>query len=419
MRSLISEINGKLPRTTKDISISLDGKNLIITGMNGCGKTVFLKLLFDAIVFSVDMPKKTQKSHLIQQIHDLESRIQTGNVVYPGETIGIFKNEISRYKQELISLFKLNDINPVWVDHDLVLDLYENKSFLVSFYEATRQYTNHITSTPYGQNLKSLSEIRAHGRSQLLVQDFSTNFEAYIVAFFEAGYMASLIRDEPEEKLKVDNWLEAVKNDLCYLFEDESLSIIYNENERCFYIHQAGKAPYTFATLSSGYSSILKIYTDLLMKVELYNINKNELTGIVIIDEIDAHLHISLQRKILSFLSHSYPNVQFIVSTHSPFVIQSVDDAVIYDLSKLEQLEDLSLYSYNAIVKGLLGANTNSNHLLEITEELSSLLSDVALNKTRVLELIAQLSPVVTELDSKSRTILLMANQAIEDVEGL
>lgn len=231
--------------------------------------------------------------------------------------------------------------------------------------------------------------------------------------------MASLIRGEPEEKLKVDNWLAAVKNDLCYLFEDESLSIIYNENERCFYIHQTGKAPYTFSTLSSGYSSILKIYTDLLMKVELYNINKNELTGIVIIDEIDAHLHISLQRKILSFLSHSYPNVQFIVSTHSPFVIQSVDDAVIYDLSKLEQLEDLSLYSYNAIVKGLLGANTNSNHLLEITDELSSLLSDVALNKTRVLELIAQLSPVVTELDSKSRTILLMANQAIEDVEGL
>lgn len=94
MRNLISEINGNLPRTTKDISISLNGKNLIITGMNGCGKTVFLKLLFDAIVFSVDMPKKTQKSHIINQIHDLESRLQTGNVVYPDDTIVFLKMKL-------------------------------------------------------------------------------------------------------------------------------------------------------------------------------------------------------------------------------------------------------------------------------------------------------------------------------------
>ncbi|WP_429101896.1 AAA family ATPase [Aeromonas veronii] len=419
MRVLISEINGILPRTTKDISICLNSKNLIVTGMNGCGKTVFLKKLFDAIVFSIEIHKKARKIYLNEQINNLKSRLQSDNGFYPAGTIALFKNDIERYKKELIDLFNIDDINVSWEEHDLVLDLNEKRSFMVCFYEATRQYTNNIENRPYVKHLNSLSEIRAHGQSQLLDRDFSENFEAYIVAFFEAGYMASLMRNDPAEKLKVDSWLSAVKDDLRHLFEDDSLSLVYNEQERCFYIEQAGKAPYTFAKLSSGYSSILKIYTDLLMKVELYGINKNDLTGIVIIDEIDAHLHISLQRKILSFLSRSYPNVQFIVSTHSPFVIQSVDDAVIYDLSKLERLEDLSLYSYSAIVKGLLGVDTNSEFLLGITGELSSLLSDVALNKTRILGLIEQLSPIETELDSKSRTILLMAKQAIEDIEGL
>ncbi|MCV5366648.1 AAA family ATPase, partial [Escherichia coli] len=75
------------------------------------------------------------------------------------------------------------------------------------------------------------------------------------------------------------------------------------------------------------------IYADLLMKVELKGITSDELSGVVFIDEIDAHLHVSLQRKIFSFFVNAFPNIQFIVTTHSPFVVQSVNDAIIYDLS--------------------------------------------------------------------------------------
>ncbi len=41
-----------------------------------------------------------------------------------------------------------------------------------------------------------------------------------------------------------------------------------------------------------------------------------------------------LQRKILDLLTSIFPNIQFIMSTHSPFIINSVDNAVIYDLEK-------------------------------------------------------------------------------------
>ncbi|MEU1495377.1 AAA family ATPase [Streptomyces sp. NPDC005776] len=51
----------------------------------------------------------------------------------------------------------------------------------------------------------------------------------------------------------------------------------------------------------------------------------NEAPGIVIIDEIDAHLHVSWQRRIGPWLTSHFPNVQFIVTTHSPYICQAAD----------------------------------------------------------------------------------------------
>lgn len=50
-----------------------------------------------------------------------------------------------------------------------------------------------------------------------------------------------------------------------------------------------------------------------------------KVAAIVIIDEIDAHLHPSWQRKILPILTKNFPNVQFIVSAHSPFLVAGCD----------------------------------------------------------------------------------------------
>jgi predicted ATP-binding protein involved in virulence len=84
-----------------------------------------------------------------------------------------------------------------------------------------------------------------------------------------------------------------------------------------------------------------------------------------------------LQRKIFSFFDRAFPKIQFIVTTHSPFVIQSVNDSIIYDLSKLEQLEDLSMYSYESILKGLLGVSNTSNLLNERLDRMAKLIHEV------------------------------------------
>lgn len=47
---------------------------------------------------------------------------------------------------------------------------------------------------------------------------------------------------------------------------------------------------------------------------------------------IETHLHLDLQKKIMELLTTVFPNIQFVVSSHSPFILNSLDNVIIYDL---------------------------------------------------------------------------------------
>lgn len=413
MHKFITYIDATLQFTNKKVQIVLDGKNLIITGGNGCGKTQFLKQLFASINYSLDANMSRQIINVERNITSYENALKQPNL--DEHRKNKYLEDLEQQNKQLLKFRWQYDCALTFDDFEHSVKINTEKTLLLRMFEATRQYK----SASNGQSGNSTVQSMQHNaKQQDLKVDMSSNFETYLVTFLNAGYMAFALRQDEEEKKLVDSWLANITSDLRHLFEDLSLELEYREKERIFYIKQDGKQPYKFSELSSGYSSILNVYVDLLMKTELRGIDSKELTGIVIIDEIDAHLHVSLQKKILSFLDNTYPNIQFIVSTHSPFVLQSVDNAVIFDLSKLEQLEDLSLYSYEAITKGLLGVSTRSDDLNQITDELTSLTTDIESNQDKVSALIEKLSAVEGNLDSKSKLALIMAKQAIEDLEG-
>ena len=64
--------------------------------------------------------------------------------------------------------------------------------------------------------------------------------------------------------------------------------------------------------------------------------------GLVLIDEMETHLHIELQKKILPFLTEFFPNIQFIVTTHSPYILNSISNSKAYVLVKHVELKNLS-----------------------------------------------------------------------------
>lgn len=90
----------------------------------------------------------------------------------------------------------------------------------------------------------------------------------------------------------------------------------------------------TFEQLSEGYKSILIFVSDLIFRLNK-NVkgaqNMSDLNGIVLVDEIDLHLHPKWQRILISKLRTLLPNVQFFFTTHSPTIIQGAsEDAIIY-----------------------------------------------------------------------------------------
>jgi len=94
---------------------------------------------------------------------------------------------------------------------------------------------------------------------------------------------------------------------------------------------------FEFNQLSLGYRQIINLVTDLLIKVWDSTISlekKEELPFLLLLDEIDIHLHPKAQRRILPALQEMFPNAEIFCTTHSPFVVNSVSDAWVYELSE-------------------------------------------------------------------------------------
>lgn len=123
-----------------------------------------------------------------------------------------------------------------------------------------------------------------------------------------------------------------------------------------------GRDPFDFNELSSGYAAVLDIVVDLIIRMESQSGRKIDFSveGIVLIDEIDTP-SFGIAAQDYDLLTSIFHNIQSIMSTHSPFIINSVDNAVIYDLEKKLLVKDgLSDVPYTGIVEGYFNANEMS-----------------------------------------------------------
>ncbi|HIF9201564.1 TPA: AAA family ATPase [Photobacterium damselae] len=398
----IQNLSLKLSHTTQPVEISLNSKNLIITGGNGCGKTSFIKQLHNSLVQSTN--PELSYDYLSREIQNSREELKKGA---SSPNYNWYKNRIPKLENDLKNL---ENSKVTMLNHSGFMQEYADRHFVLSYYEAERQSKISVDDTK-----PSLQSLKTSESDKAMSEHFGVVFEKYLVAqkVIFNDIIATKDIKAKQQADRIESWLVKVESDLRYLFEDDALKIKFNREKQSFEIHQANKTPFQFNELSSGFSAIMYIYSDLLMKVELKDIPAEQLKGIVLIDEIDAHLHVSLQRRILSFFTHAFPNIQFIVTTHSPFVVQSVNDAVIYDLSKREQLEDLSVFSYQAILEGLLGVTLNSISTEELLDDLDDALNIDVFNFKKVKKLTEQLAANEVNLSSEASLLFKLAKRRL------
>ncbi len=238
------------------------------------------------------------------------------------------------------------------------------QDFILSFYSATRKTQVIVPKNPDKPNLSPVVDIKA------------SKIGEFLKFLVDLKVQEALARNEKQDIAadEIKNWFVNFTTLLQKLFEGDSVNLDFNYKDYSFTINQGGRK-FGFNELSDGYSAIIDIIADLIIKMQ----DQNSLTrayekeGIVFIDEVETHLHLKLQRLILPMLTQIFPNIQFIVTTHSPFVLNSLNNAVAYDLEKRTRLENLTEYSYEALAEGYFKVETESSFLMAKLEKFKAL----------------------------------------------
>jgi len=127
----------------------------------------------------------------------------------------------------------------------------------------------------------------------------------------------------------------------------------------------------TLRELSDGYRTVAALVLDIVRhlhgaaeELEFMKADGAESTrvqilnsAVVLIDEVDLHLHVSWQKRIGFWLKHHFPNIQFIVTTHSPFICQAADPGGLIRLpmpGEGREVEKVSEELYYTVVNGSL-----------------------------------------------------------------
>lgn len=334
-----------------NLDITIEDENtphLIITGKNGSGKTILLTAIANHLNKIKDN-KGLGFLHYRSTVDYWESELGRASAEKDiAHAKRMFESAKKQY-DDVYGSVELTFSNYNWVEQ------YLNGDFVLAYYKADR-YVKMIE-----QNYVQKPSIN---KGDVVEKSAADQFIAFLVDLKFQELLAISKHNQNDEN-GIKNWFSVFENLLREIYQDSNLTLSFIEkpNKYTFEIKTNGKS-FGFNEMSDGFKAAITIVADLILKMSfngmLSDIYKKE--GIVLIDEVETHLHLELQKIIMPFLTKTFPNIQFIVTTHSPFVLSSMPNAVAYDLEHREILDDLTNYSYESLAEGYFGVKTPSSY---------------------------------------------------------
>ncbi len=331
-----------------------DRRHLILTGKNGSGKT---RLLLD--IYKKLHNNRNEYNSYFKTLNKLriESKIYKRNKVY-NTAYFTFKHDANKLLEESGGVL-LDFGSPQTYCYDDNND----KNFFYVFFNSKR---SNLLVQP-----KSIQEINLNDHIES--NSTASNIFLQYLANLKIEQAFSFMKKDLDNVRKIDDWFAKIEKILSKIFGSNSLKIIYDNKKFEFKIISNDIDTISFSHLPDGFYSVISIISELIMRMEALNTDNFNLKGIVLIDEIETHLHVRLQKGLLPLLNEFFPKVQFIVTTHSPFVVSSISNAVVCDLEKEIVTNDLSGYSYEAILESYFETDQYSFELSNKLEEYENL----------------------------------------------
>ena len=351
--------------TYAEIPLSaIEKKNLIITGKNGSGKTSVLEAVVKYIQSFLG-EHGTPLDHVKMMYEHSLNEINKINLLEDSEKnrkkLFDAKNTLDLWERELKSLD--SGVGLKNTSNTMLKEKYQNGNFIFAYYKADREFQV--------EEYKNIEKIEFQDKYSI-AENPGIKFTKYLV---DLKATQAFTKDR-EKSEKIDKWFQGFEDILKKIFEDKNLQLKFDDETFQFSICETDREPFDFNTMSSGYAAVFDIINDLIIRMEAQSGLRTEfdMEGIVLVDEIETHLHLELQKEILPILTKIFPNIQFIITTHSPFILSSLDNAVIYDLENKTLVENgLRNLPYEGIVEGYFKVDTLSEELREKFERYKEL----------------------------------------------
>lgn len=356
-----------------DIPISREEfPHLIITGKNGSGKTVLLNAISDFL----NIIKNDKSADFLGYQKQLDT--WNNNLRNATDERGrmLAQQQVEHISNRIQNLYGKIDLQSDLLGS--IIEKYNKGEFVIAFYQADRKVKMSEPKNPTKPVYNKKGDVKDTATSQFL------NFLS------DLKIQEALARNEKQTKDadEINAWFEDFGGMMRQIYQDNNLSLEFNYRDYSFKICTEGKK-FKFTEVSDGFAAVLDIVADLILKMQ----DDNSLTrsyqkeGIVLIDEIETHLHLALQKVIMPLLTKVFPNIQFIITTHSPFVLSSMPNAVAYDLEHQEVLDNLTEYSYESLAEGYFGVRTQSSYAEMQLETFKKLLSKEELSDAEKVEI--------------------------------
>lgn len=345
----------------------------VLIGNNGAGKTSILKAIATSLSWFVARLKNDKGiGSLIPEdviMNNKSTAIIKTKCFYQGTyEWTITKTRRGREVLQKNNLQKLTELVGVF-KKKLTED--DNSSLpLIAFYSVERV----VLDIPLKIRSKhSFSQIDGYDNSLNQGVDFRRFFEWFReredieneLKLSQLEELKEKIIVDREFKLENDLQLEAVRNAISQFMTDFS-GLKVKRKPKLHMSVRKGNIELNVSQLSQGEKSLMALVGDIarrLVMMNPYSSDPLKSNGIILIDEIDMHLHPSWQRNIVHGLKNTFPNCQFILTTHSPLVISDSKDILVYSLDNGEIITIDSQYGQdvNSVLLGVMNTEIRNS----------------------------------------------------------
>ena len=409
-------------RGFEDVTIDFGNHITCIAGINGAGKTTCL----DAIAYNLSWITEMFKLPPYQNGKYVRPDEKNKNAIYPAK-ISTDVEVNGSVTNIIIGADLMPGITIKFADQPSLKELFAkiNKAYplenrknipVIMYYPANRSELDIDASVDSENDLSNQYEIYKNNmESAVHYKDFFRWFRDREDR--ENEEMVERYKKKEENQYYEDKALKAVRNAISVLLPNFSQMTV-NRKKQTFIIKK-DDVELDFSMLSDGEKEIITIFGDIARRLALANVeldNSLEGEGIILIDEIDLHLHPSWQRKICNALVQTFPNCQFIITTHSPQVLGELhpEDIRLLDNFKVS----VPSQSYGLDSNTILDTLQNTSHEtlrqnVEITKKLdrvSDLIDESDFNGARelLLKIEKELNGSTSETVSLATEIALM-----------